>query len=145
MWLLLPILFLAACGNSQVSSYIDPDFKQLALNFSTEMQVDISDITIIYSNLDPNITGECLRFPDYGLIHINPIYWPRFSPFGKEELLYHELGHCALYLPHDLNLISYKGDNIPASIMFPIAFGEYYYYKDLRSLYKRALRSNSEI
>ena len=79
--------------------------------------------------------GLCKSYGKYGEIEIDENYWNAYSYYGKEQLIFHELGHCVLHRPHSEEVAG----TIPASIMYPIAFGdrpEYkenleYYYKEL--------------
>lgn len=57
------------------------------------------------------------------------------SESEMEQLVFHELGHCALGLKHDTKLKVFEdGNKAPASIMYPYTFGSI--YKDVYVKYR---------
>lgn len=68
--------------------------------------------------------------------------WQYLGDLGREQLIYHELGHCALGLfEHDEEYIQTAGKQMPRSIMFPIVFGDSSVYAEFRGYYINELCS----
>jgi hypothetical protein len=61
--------------------------------------------------------------------------WDRSSDAEREELVFHELGHCLLGLTHEAGINS---DGIPTSVMNPTEIGGAI-YKQYREFYLRGL------
>lgn len=73
-------------------------------------------------------------------IEIDPTYWANSSDNGKEQLIFHELGHCVFNLDHNDNRLDIKDyGTIPASIMNSYAFGEQWYYETFKEYYRKEL------
>ena len=79
-----------------------------------------------------------------GNIEIDREYWNTHGEAAKEELIFHELGHCVLGREHNEHMI---GD-CPASIMYPtLTPGCYkkhkdYYIKELFDKFEPAVYNN---
>ena len=54
-------------------------------------------------------------------IVIKQPYWNTLGDYGREQLIFHELGHCALNRDHDNNKDIY---DCPMSIMYQFTFGD---------------------
>ena len=53
--------------------------------------------SVYFARLEPSIAGYCV----YGFgILLNEDNWNSYGPYQRLELMYHELGHCALNLDH---------------------------------------------
>ncbi len=74
--------------------------------------------------------ATCTAYPS-GLreIVIEKPYWDELGDYGKEELIFHELGHCAFDRGHDESV---RDDGCYASIMNPYVFGDTLCYSDHR-------------
>jgi hypothetical protein len=93
-----------------------------------------------FNDLEGNVVGTCLPLPFNQEIEIDRDWWERNpSKFVREQLIFHELGHCILMRPHteysdegiiswmekilyQLGLIEYLGyleDGCPSSTMHP--------------------------
>jgi hypothetical protein len=137
---LIITLMLSACG---VPHYYESnsDFDQLKFQFQRETGVKITT-PIIYDNLDKETIALCEIFEDnYRVIRVNSFYWEKLGKGGKEETIYHELGHCELNRDHSetltqTGLYSYR---IPNSIMYPYEFGDASYYWIFREHYLEEL------
>lgn len=59
-------------------------------------------------------------------------FWAWAAPLTREQVIFHELGHCLLRRSHNDDSILYEGSYIPESIMSRYLFPEYYYetYRD---------------
>lgn len=50
------------------------------------------------------------------------MYWAVFGDMDREQLLFHELGHCILNRPHDDMTTMFGFDTVPQSIMYSSHF-----------------------
>lgn len=95
------------------------------------------NIPIIFTDED-KYAGVCEYYSNGNrLVRINHKYWHQSDDSGKEQLIYHELGHCVLNREHSTKSMNLKDThyNIPNSIMYPIAFGDLWYYSFFRNHY----------
>ena len=90
--------------------------------------------TVEWAQKNPNRIGECEKFWVGSqsnivrrIIRINPIFWSTHKDnfASKEELMYHELGHCILDRGHNDNLL--PNSPIAYSIMNSYHIGPQYY------------------
>jgi hypothetical protein len=66
---------------------------------------------------DGGVNGLCtLSDASSPTVSIDPTYWSVASDAQKENLVFHELGHCLLSRVHVTTL---NADGTPASMMFP--------------------------
>lgn len=126
------------------SQSVDPEMQEYYNRFEVKIGVNANHIpsTFSYIKEHENAVGLCW---DYGYhdheIEIDIDYWNRVSDLGREQLIFHELGHCALGLGHNEETFNVKGyGSIPESIMFPTVFGEHKYYEVFRNYYHRELK-----
>lgn len=92
--------------------------------------------------------GRCLVGKDslgnvlYKRVQIDPIFWSIASQGQKENLVFHEFGHCFLRRPHKLDKIS----GIPVSIMYPETMESSVYYPNrinfINELYQSSIITN---
>lgn len=140
---ILAILFLliTACGVPR-SYESHSDFNKYKEKFEQETGVAVS-VPIIYDEtLSNEYAAVCEIFSDgYKLIRINELYWSYYGESGREELVYHELGHCVLDRDHteELTIPPAYRYAIPNSIMYPYAFGNSFYYLAFRDHYVEEL------
>lgn len=124
---LLPLLLLASCGrstedflnvnNSPIKrSKSDSTFNSFVEAFSKEFNVGVK-VPVIFKNIDVRYAGVCLKYSNgYREIQINPTHWKNYSIEQREQLIYHELGHCVLNRGHNDRLME-TNTNCPDSIM----------------------------
>lgn len=95
-----------------------------------------------YTNSGGNAVGICYSYTDGSRrIEIDRDYWNASSDLGKEQLMFHELGHCVFNLDHNETTIDLQNyGTIPASIMWPYTFGENWYYSELKDYYLKELK-----
>lgn len=91
-----------------------------------------------YGPTEGHIAAYCERARNR--ITINPSVWYDLTEYGREELMFHELGHCALHLDHNEDevarlIIGGSVVIIPASIMYPVVFGDTAAYRTYRTEY----------
>jgi hypothetical protein len=63
----------------------------------------VSPVPVYFARLEPEIAGYCV--PSFGIL-LNENHWGKYGPYQRLELMYHELGHCALGLDHSEGLMS---------------------------------------
>ena len=151
-------LFLAAlggCGNGVVGASQDQgEFKDLASKFEDESRsngFELGGITrtipIQFGETKPTEFAVC-QTSDLGepRIKVNQSQWATLSDNMKEEVIFHELGHCALGRGHIETRISLHDEdgtteaNVPESIMNPFLVPGETYHKN-RKFYIRELFS----
>lgn len=134
-------IFLSACGIPRTHES-HSDFNKYKERFEQETGVRVS-VPIIYdANLSNEFAAVCEIFSDgYKLIRINELYWSYYGESAREELVYHELGHCVLDRDHseELTIPPAYSYAIPNSIMYPYAFGNSFYYLIFRDHYVEEL------
>lgn len=132
--------FQTACGSSQpvavnVAPELAPYFQSFTDNTgasSAGISGQFADTTTLANPLGETV-GECIINSDRSkLIQIDQTYWNTLDENGKTQLIYHELGHCALNRVHTMATL---GDDCPASIMYPIVFGQTQCYLDHMQYY----------
>jgi hypothetical protein len=127
-------LLLVNCQNMNIKGYyvapeIVPYVDSFIYNAKTyNVTIVIDNILIDFTNkLEPDEMGECLSAIGLNpIIRINRSAWLKMSDSSKEQLIYHELGHCILNRDH-LNTFGVNGNPyVPVSIMY-----EYMIYDDI--------------
>lgn len=126
--------FFSACGRIEH----DPAFIDHIKSFEDEIGI-IVDVPIVFDpDIDDKYVAVCQTyFYDKKIIKVDPDYWENLSFYGKEEVIYHELGHCQLNREHNstLTIPSKLRYSIPNSIMYPYVFGEETFYFMYREHY----------
>lgn len=126
----LVLLFLiTGCGKS-LSDFIQMDkakFKKANTNpiflpfiesFQAEFNLQVN-VPIVLESIDQRHAGVCTVYSNgYKEITINKDLWDNYSQEQKEQLVYHELGHCVLNKKHDNTLKEYCPNSIMRSYMF---------------------------
>jgi hypothetical protein len=116
-------------GNEIESEFIDYVTKFEGLhpnpNFQVTTPIYFQDIE------DENVLGVCITWTNDDLILKEiQVDQPNFDaaladdPMVPEIIVFHELGHCELALPHDPTLTLFAGTLIPFNIMFPSLFSD---------------------
>ena len=121
-----------------INEQIKPFYDQ----FSKKLQIKLGYIPAQFSKLDKDLAGICWEYNGgYVEIEIDSSYWEQASYSEKEQLIFHELGHCALRLDHNENILDLKEyGKIPESIMFPTVFGHRKYYETFKNYYYNQLK-----
>lgn len=140
-YLCLLAFVLVGCGPSRVMSGInvDPDLQPYFERFTLTIGVPTDGISASFGNLTAPMVGECILGSDGSrAIEIDSAHWAQASDDDREQVLFHELGHCAMHLGH---VTATSLDGCPVSIMYPYEFGntpcyannKAYYYQELES------------
>lgn len=102
-------------------SKTDEIFRPYINSFIQEFDVRVK-VPIILKKLEASKAGICFVWSDgYREIQINSLKWELFTEEQKEQLIFHELGHCVLNLNHDDSPMpnkSYCPNSIMRSFMF---------------------------
>ena len=110
-------------------------YKGADLSYSRSLPMNFVNLGYHYDS--GGIVGYCITYPGGDKeIQIDPNFWEFSNDAEKEELVFHELGHCILLRTHKTTLNS---NGYPVSIMSPdLIDGSYYAYWKTR--YRTLLR-----
>jgi hypothetical protein len=138
--LLMLSVCLASCGRPN----IDPEIKPYYDSFQNQYHKSPFHCGAEFGLPSGDRAAECSLLT--GNITIRKKDWDALGFYGKETLVFHELGHCVLGLSHIMEDVDYsKGYLIHGSIMYPESFGDLPYYIELRSFYLDALAKDKVI
>lgn len=143
MLALLPLL--ASCGANR--AFVAPEFKEYVQRFEKDYQLKVDHVPISFGDITNSYMGMCYIWNDgRAEVHINKEHWDAIeTDAGREELIYHELGHCVfLYEHNEGRTLDKDGYLIETSIMNPYWFGDRPYYNQYERLYKEALKENNK-
>jgi len=138
-FLLITLLILSGCGSAQQEPAFRPHYDEFKRRYNT----DPYGVSIEFGVPDDNQAGQCHIWARR--ITVKQSEWESMEHYGKELLVFHELGHCVWGLRHIEDEMEYRGERMPRSIMYPAAFGDLHYYKELRELYLKELPNNRGI
>lgn len=115
--------------NKDLAPYVQ-EFIQAGVSVGKRVVVD--DLSLHFSDrLDADVAGQCQPNDKgtYGTptILISTKYWPSLTEILRRQVMFHELGHCVLWLDHDETWVTIGQDYIPRSIMYPSMQNEYIY------------------
>lgn len=134
MFLTVVIMF-NGCGFKEVPTMLlDPDepslvpYKQrylTSLKFVTGFDFSdaASEVQISFSDeLNASKLGRCSRYKVDNriigrVVRISTKWWPSMSEYSREQLIWHEMGHCMLDKGHEDFIYQASNGNIPGSIM----------------------------
>lgn len=128
-----------ACGQQyeQNNFKINADFQNYVDLFEEKIKQKVK-IDIDYNKLEYPIVGVCITYTNgYKEIQIDSDSWVEYDENYREELIFHELGHCVLGRDHDNSII--EGYRVPKSIMYPYIFG--YAYNKYKVYYLEELKN----
>jgi len=132
---LLMLIVLVGCGKSIDDYFLkkakdvkqsesDPIFREFVESFSIDYKVNVT-VPVVLRSIDSQYAGVCIKYSNgYKEVQINNLYWNNLSIEQKEQLIYHELGHCVLNRGHDNSLMPSNPD-CPKSIMRSYMFSRY--------------------
>ncbi len=137
-------LFQTACGNPVVT--VDPAIAPYVQRFEQQIGVKANGISINFADLTGDTSGICYYNLSPRQIYLSRFYWDHDNDMGKEQTVYHELGHCLFNFQHNADTVhTFDGYDIPGSIMNPLAFGNYWFYPLYHALYIEAYKHNTII
>ena len=139
--IMVPFL-LIGCG-IQVSNVrkIDNEFIEYVEKFEEMFGQEVYYSVQFSNDLTKTQAGICTMWGPAGYqslkVLIDPVTWNKLGDSGREQLIFHELGHCSnSRLKHDDTRLP---NGCPASVMFSVAFGDGFCYKDFKEYYYNQL------
>jgi hypothetical protein len=69
--------------------------------------------------LGPSIVAQCIQGGDNPTIQVSQFFWNRLPVTYREEVIFHEMGHCVLNRGHRPD----QNNSLSLSIMDPYIFG----------------------
>ena len=125
---LVAMISLAACGSDdpplpkvgpEGTYKIDPAFIPYLDQFLLLYKKPVTSLIMAFDTdtfkLEKDSVGVCHRETQKApLIAIKRSFWVKATPTTKENLIFHELGHCILNRPHDDRRFT---DDRPVSLM----------------------------
>lgn len=135
----LVTMVLLGCGPKDADPiFVEPEMVPYFERFAEKVQASTQGIWGIFIPQDlPTIARCVIHANGDRAVEVDPSVWARFNDDEREEMIFHELGHCALDLGHTTDLNS---EGCPVSIMFPFAFAKSLCYTDHRDDYFLQLR-----
>ena len=117
LFLALSLVSCASFHSSPHPEEILPVIREFERDFRTRVSVPI-----FIEEIDPRFYGLCERQSDgYKKIRISNVAMATLNPAQVKMLVYHELGHCHLDLPHRSEMFP---SGCPQSLMIPQMFTE---------------------
>lgn len=130
--LLLSIL-LTACAQKEQAYNFEVDnsllpYYNMFMDDAVKREIKIlPNVVIKFEKLKWPRIGQCNWYAETPIVSIDPDYWNKTSECRKKLIMYHELGHCMLFLDHDDNYSTIY--NMPQSIMNSYIFsGSWFCY-----------------
>jgi hypothetical protein len=118
-YLLIALIFLSACGTPpKVDSELQPfinSFIELSKQYNPEL--DLPDEVYFDVLFVPKLKSPYIGTCGSQGIQISKEFWDRVGHFDREQLMFHELGHCFLGLNHTKTI----------AIMYPYLINQFYY------------------
>ena len=105
---------------------IDPELQPYVDYFENDMNMEVK-INMSFYNQTDTVVAICYFYdknPELNYIEVDPIQWNHLDENGKEEVIFHELGHCLMGKEHDSMFL--EKYNVPKSIMYPYVFSTAY-------------------
>lgn len=108
--------------NTDFQYYIDL-FKQESSNYNP---VAVDSLVVQFGDLEKPTVGNCTVYRDMSspVITIDRQFWEEADDVLRENLMFHELGHCILFRGHKTT----QSFGVPDSIMYPTLIPQYYEY-----------------
>ncbi len=107
---------------------VDSQFQDYVSNFeqvsgAEGQSLAISDLVVQFGTTPSlNETGVCeWAENETPKITVNQRIWNTLNDYDKQEVIFHELGHCVLRRVHqNSEMMAYNGSQtVPASVMYP--------------------------
>lgn len=141
--LLVIILMITGCGKPPQDVVVSPQQPILPIvvdasiapyfiRFTQNIGIDSNGISANLAALTYPTLGQCTISGPNKTVTIDPTFWANASDNEHEELVFHELGHCAMGLGHINTLNPY---NCPDSIMYQYEFGSSTCYANSKPYY----------
>jgi hypothetical protein len=137
-YFLMLSFLITSCGVSQKSS--NKEFIEYTQRFTQYTGINVT-VPINFSSLKDYV-GVCITYSDGRKeIEIDLEFWDESEDLAREEVIFHELGHCVLDRDHDETLVKPSGYfyRIPNSVMYPYVFGHAHFYEEFHEHYVEEL------
>lgn len=142
-------LLLTSCAQEKKGNNIDAELQVYVSSFENDAKamgrdLEIENLTVKFGeSSNPNQLGLCSLEKSGPIITVSRTNYDNYVKLKKfsdiELVMYHELGHCILFLRHN---DSYSGPNqFPSSIMHSIHFSGLL-YKTYKQNYLKELFQN---
>jgi hypothetical protein len=143
-YLFIFTLLVMGCGQKPpVIITIDPKVQPYVDQWNGLYPDHLVDVDVIIGDLSStSAVGIC----DGVKVTLDSTYWERSSDLGRQQVLFHELGHCVFNYAHDWGQIELYDNNgnsymVIRSIMYPFTFGEQVEYSQFHDYYEKQLGS----
>lgn len=150
---ILFLLTLTACGSGSnqeldYTKITQSDFKRTRepvleehlKRFEVLTGKSTNKLSTKFRSLDELFVGRCLVWTNgERTIEVDPDFWQNSSDSSRENLIFHEAGHCVLNLDHDSEMIQRNTLIIPRSLMYPYVLDGFYeknveyYHEELKT------------
>lgn len=140
------LLGLCACGqspNDAAPVFVDPIVQPYFDRFTQNIGVSSNGISGYFTKLTAPIVGQCVVYSTGEKdIQIDPTFWANIDDDEREQLIFHELGHCSLMMQHIMTTTTLNNDVCPTSIMYAYVFGNTQCYTNNKAYYYAELASH---
>lgn len=134
---------LLGCGPQ--NSRIEQSFQDYVNRFVSAIGVR-PDFPMQFTD-SVSYVGVCITYSTGNReVLIDKTFWDKASDSGREQLIFHELGHCVLGRGHQ-KTTKWNWEfftNVPISIMYPYVFGGRPYYDRYKDEYIKELPIGSD-
>lgn len=150
-----PLLTLIGCGvvdsldNRWITSNdIEPEFHSYVEEFKQNSQLGHTVKMIFGEIKEEDVIAYCYNYGNLrkNYILVDRTRYNELTDLEKEEVVYHELGHCILFRDHDETILNGNDYglkyNLFKSIMYPYVFGGYK-FKNHESYYHTELSNEA--
>lgn len=99
--------------------------NDIKVYFVEDLGEDEDSVTLALCKTYETSSGQTAETPE---IEVDRQEFERLTTYGKEAVMFHELGHCVLGRNHNDDIVPSE-ENRPVSIMSTYLVGAYYYNK----------------
>lgn len=131
-WVPFMMLLIQACTGCGKTYEVDPRLEPYVQRFEKHATFQVDNLVAGFGDTKKegkNVIGVCYHSITPEIV-INLEYWNKEDDLGREELMFHELGHCIYDLEHDTRVL--VDEWCPFSVMHPyvLPFGCYELFHD---------------
>lgn len=152
VYMFLLIAALTSCGTrDDYPVTVDGEIDVYFARFTEATNIPVVGISAGFTDLPGTDVGRCTvtehRDWSTGVLISNTErvitadieQWASASDLRREEIIYHEIGHCLLGRGHDDRTYLNSGVPTPVSVMHPLAFGDMPVYSEQHEYYLNEL------
>lgn len=141
--LIFLIILLSGCGQIDRNITIEPSAKIYVDEWNDLYPNNTVNVDIVKGDLSSS--GAVGDWDGYQ-ITIDSNYWNKLRDLGRQQLIWHELGHAMFNYKHDWGTTTLYDDvgqphSVERSIMYPFVFGDDEIYAYFHSYYETQLGS----